>query len=393
MRYLILIGDGMADLPLDELHGRTILQAADTPNMDLLAKEGLTGLFRSIPEGMPPGSDIATLSILGYDPEIYHPGRGALEAVAIGINLKEGDVAFRCNLITVEDGKIADYAAGHIRSEEAEVLIEALREGLSCDVYPGVGYRHILVLNGDFEGAGGNPPHDIMGRKVMDELPKNPVTRDLILRSRKILEEHPINIRRRREGKNPANMIWLWGEGRKPIMPRFFDRFRVRGAVISAVDIVRGIGRCIGFDLIDVPGATGYFDTNYRGKAEYAIEALRGDSCDLVFLHVEAPDEAGHAGSLEEKLKAVEAFDHEVLGTVLDEAQEIEQLRILLMPDHPTPLKVRTHTRDPVPFCIWSKERDFEKTDDVVSFDEHAVKNGFFGLVEGDRLIRSFIEL
>ncbi|HEC57669.1 MAG TPA: cofactor-independent phosphoglycerate mutase [Candidatus Syntrophoarchaeum butanivorans] len=393
MRYLILIGDGMADLPLDELHGRTILQAADTPNMDLLAKEGLTGLFRSIPEGMPAGSDIATLSILGYDPEIYHPGRGALEAVAIGINLKEGDVAFRCNLITVEDGKIADYAAGHIRSEEAEVLIEALRDGLSCDVYPGVGYRHILVLNGDFEGAGGNPPHDIMGRKVMDELPKNPVTRDLILRSRKILEEHPINIRRRREGKNPANMIWLWGEGRKPIMPRFFDRFRVRGAVISAVDIVRGIGRCIGFDLIDVPGATGYFDTNYRGKAEYAIEALRGDSCDLVFLHVEAPDEAGHAGSLEEKLKAVEAFDHEVLGTVLDEAQEIEQLRILLMPDHPTPLKVRTHTRDPVPFCIWSKERDFEKTDDVVSFDEHAVKNGFFGLVEGDRLIRSFIEL
>ncbi|HDM35781.1 MAG TPA: cofactor-independent phosphoglycerate mutase, partial [Candidatus Syntrophoarchaeum butanivorans] len=312
MRYLILIGDGMADLPLDELHGRTILQAADTPNMDLLAKEGLTGLFRSIPEGMPAGSDIATLSILGYDPEIYHPGRGALEAVAIGINLKEGDVAFRCNLITVEDGKIADYAAGHIRSEEAEVLIEALRDGLSCDVYPGVGYRHILVLNGDFEGAGGNPPHDIMGRKVMDELPKNPVTRDLILRSRKILEEHPINIRRRREGKNPANMIWLWGEGRKPIMPRFFDRFRVRGAVISAVDIVRGIGRCIGFDLIDVPGATGYFDTNYRGKAEYAIEALRGDSCDLVFLHVEAPDEAGHAGSLEEKLKAVEAFDHEV---------------------------------------------------------------------------------
>ncbi len=393
MRYLILIGDGMADLPLDELHGRTILQAADTPNMDLLAKEGLTGLFRSIPEGMPPGSDIATLSILGYDPEIYHPGRGALEAVAIGINLKEGDVAFRCNLITVEDGKIADYAAGHIRSEEAEILIEALRDGLSCDVYPGVGYRHILVLNGDFEGAGGNPPHDIMGRKVMDELPKNPVTRDLILRSKEILEEHPINIRRRREGKNPANMIWLWGEGRKPIMPRFFDRFRVRGAVISAVDIVRGIGRCIGFDLIDVPGATGYFDTNYRGKAEYAIEALRGDSCDLVFLHVEAPDEAGHAGSLEEKLKAVEAFDHEVLGTVLDEAQEIEQLRILLMPDHPTPLKVRTHTRDPVPFCIWSKERDFKKTDDVVSFDEHAVKNGFFGLVEGDRLIRSFIEL
>ncbi|VUT27969.1 MAG: 2,3-bisphosphoglycerate-independent phosphoglycerate mutase [Candidatus Syntrophoarchaeum sp. GoM_oil] len=393
MKYLILLGDGMADNPLDELGKKTILQAADTPNMDYLAKKGLSGLFKSIPDGMPAGSDIANLSVLGYDPEVYYTGRGPLEAANIGIDLKEGDIAFRCNLITERDGKIIDYSGGHIKSADAKILIDALKEGLSCDLYAGVGYRHILVLNGAFEKTGCNPPHDIINARIEDELPKNPVVRELILRSKRVLEDHPINRKRREQGENPANMIWLWGEGGKPEMPSFFERFGVRGSVISAVDIIKGIGRCIGFSVIEVPGATGYFDTNYRGKAEYAIEALKEDDCDLVFLHVEAPDEAGHMRNIDDKMMAVEAFDREVVGTILDNAQGIDQLRILLMPDHPTPIAIGTHTRDPVPFCIYAQGSEIEKSDDVRYFDEYSAKNGFFGLVEGDRLIRTFIEL
>jgi 2,3-bisphosphoglycerate-independent phosphoglycerate mutase len=392
VKYLILLGDGMADYPLDELNGKTILQAANTPNMDHLAKLGLSGIFKSIPDGMPAGSDIANLSILGYDPAVYHTGRGPLEAANMGIDLNGEDVAFRCNLITEKDGKLVDYSGGHITNVDAEVLISVLKENLSCDLYAGVGYRHILVLNGDFEGTGCNPPHDIINALIEDELTINPVVRDLILRSKKILEDHPINKKRSEAGKNPANMIWLWGEGRKPKMPSFFDKFGLRGSVIAAVDIIKGIGRCIGFGVIEVPGATGYLDTNYRGKAEYALEALKSEDCDLVFLHVEAPDEAGHSRSLRDKLNAVEAFDREVVGTILDNAQGIDQLRILLMPDHPTPIALGTHTRDPVPFCIYSQGYKNEKADDITSFDEYSAKNGFFGLVEGDRLIRNFIQ-
>jgi len=396
MKYLILLGDGMGDYPLDELGKKTILQRAYTPNMDYLAKNGLTGLFKSIPDGMPAGSDIANLSVLGYDPETYYTGRGPLEAANMGVDLNAGDVAFRCNLITAEDGKLTDYSAGHIGNDDAKVLIDALQEEFSetsCKFFAGVGYRHILVLNGNFERTGCNPPHDIIGASIEDELPENPVIRDLILRSRQVLENHPINKKRRDRGLGVANMVWLWGEGSKPKLPSFFERFGVRGSVISAVDIIKGIGRCIGFGVINVPGVTGYLDTNYRGKAEYAIRALETDDCDLVFIHVEAPDEAGHMGSIKDKIEAVEAFDHEVVGTILEEVSEIKELRILLMPDHLTPITLRTHTRDPVPFCIYEKEPGAKKSDDVTSFNEYSVKNGFFGLVEGDRLIRSFIEL
>ncbi|OFV67412.1 MAG: phosphoglycerate mutase [Candidatus Syntrophoarchaeum caldarius] len=396
MKYLILLGDGMGDYPLDELGKKTILQAADTPNMDYLAKNGLSGLFRSIPDEMPAGSDIAILSVLGYDPEVYYTGRGPLEAANMGIDLKAGDVAFRCNLVTVEGDKLTDYSAGHIGNDDAKVLIDALQEefaDISCKFFAGVGYRHILVLNGDFEGTGCNPPHDIIGASIMDELPENPVIRDLILRSRQILEDHPVNRKRHDQGLGVANMIWLWGEGSKPKMPSFFERFKVKGSVISAVDIIKGIGRCIGFGVIDVPGVTGYLDTNYRGKAEYAIRALEADECDLVFVHVEAPDEAGHMGSIKDKMDAVEAFDREVVGRILEWVKTTREVRILLMPDHLTPITLRTHTRDPVPFCIYQKNPGTKKSDEVTSFDEYSVKNGFFGLVEGDRLIRSFIEL
>ncbi|RLG35518.1 cofactor-independent phosphoglycerate mutase [Methanosarcinales archaeon] len=396
MKYLILLGDGMGDYPLDELGKKTILQAADTPNMDYLAKNGLSGLFRSIPDEMPAGSDIAILSVLGYDPEVYYTGRGPLEAANMGIDLKAGDVAFRCNLVTVEGDKLTDYSAGHIGNDDAKVLIDALQEEFadnSCKFFAGVGYRHILVLNGDFEGTGCNPPHDIIGASIMDELPENPVIRDLILRSRQILEDHPVNRKRHDQGLGVANMIWLWGEGSKPKMPSFFERFKVKGSVISAVDIIKGIGRCIGFGVIDVPGVTGYLDTNYRGKAEYAIRALDADECDLVFVHVEAPDEAGHMGSIKDKMDAVEAFDREVVGRILEWVKTTREVRILLMPDHLTPITLRTHTRDPVPFCIYQKNPGTKKSDEVTSFDEYSVKNGFFGLVEGDRLIRSFIEL
>ena len=374
MKYVILIGDGMADYPIPERDNKTALQIASTPNLDFIATAGICGAVKTIPEGMDAGSDIATLSILGYDPAKYHTGRGPLEAVGMHIPLDEGDIAFRCNLITESEGRIVDYSGGHITNEEARGLIAALNEklpirveGTQIKLYPGVSYRNVLVLkSGDYvfereKEVGGAPPHDIIGARIADELPREEILRNIVLTSREILEGHEINMRRAAENKRKANMVWLWSGGRKPSMPAFCDTYGVSGSVISGVYLVKGVGRCVGLDVIDVPGATGYIDTNYAGKAEYALRSLREQ--DFVLVHVEAPDEAGHLGDIDLKVKAIEDFDKFVVGKMLrgleDEFADTggeKGYKILVMPDHYTPVSVRTHTKEPVPFAIYRSQ-------------------------------------
>lgn len=386
MKYIVLVGDGMADYPLPELGGITPLQAADIPNMDFIAKHGKCGVAKTIPNDMPPGSDVANLSIMGYNPAQYYSGRGPLEAASIGIALEKEDIAFRCNLITEKDGLIADYSAGHISSEDARILIEAMdRElGRSCKFHAGVSYRHLLVMK-QGEKAECTPPHDVVGQSVDAFLPRgkdSDVLIALIRASKPILENHEVNMKRRKDGKNMANLIWPWGQGKAPSMPLFKDLFGVSGSIISAVDLLKGIGKYVGLDIIDVPGATGYLDTNFSGKAAYALKSL--NERDFVFVHVEAPDEAGHMGNIEAKIKAIENFDEKVVGGMLNELGGFGDYKILVMPDHPTPISVRTHTREPVPFAIYSST---ESADYVDRFDEFAAREGVFGLVEGHRLM------
>lgn len=386
MKYIVLVGDGMADYPIPELGDLTPLQAANTPNMDFMAKHGRNGLARTVPDNMPPGSDVANLSIMGYDPTRYYSGRGPLEAASIGVTLEKDDIAFRCNLITEKDGLLADYSAGHISTEEARALIEAVDDeiGKDCKFHAGVSYRHLLVMKRG-EKAVCTPPHDVVGQSVEDVLPRGKdadILIDLIKSSKPVLEGHEINRRRRKNGKNIANLIWLWGQGKALDLPRFRELFGVSGSVISAVDLLKGIGKSAGLDIIEVPGATGYLDTNFSGKAAYALDSLKEK--DFVFVHVEAPDEAGHMGNIEAKVKAIEDFDEKVVGGILNEVGGYGDFRIMVLPDHPTPIPLKTHTREPVPFAIYSST---EKADYVDRFDEFSAKEGVFGLVEGHKLM------
>ncbi|MBN1762192.1 MAG: cofactor-independent phosphoglycerate mutase [Methanomicrobia archaeon] len=373
MKYVLLIGDGMADYPIPERGNKTALQLASTPNLDHIAAAGTCGLVQTIPAGMTAGSDIATLSILGYDPARYHTGRGPLEAMALRIPLEAGDIAFRCNLITERNGILADFSGGHVTTEEARGLIAALNaalrgkwldEGWEFTFYAGVSYRNIFVLESkpnDFafqeeKEIGCAPPHDIVGERIEAYLPKEAILRAVMLASKDVLENHEVNVKRAARGEKKANMVWLWSGGEKPQMPSFSALYGVqRGSVISGVDLIKGIGRCAGLDAIDVPGATGYLDTNYTGKAEYALRSLADN--DFVLVHVEAPDEAGHLGDIDLKVNAIEEFDELVVGTVLsglnENYAETEGYRILVMPDHYTPVSVGTHTREPVPFAIY----------------------------------------
>lgn len=389
MKYIVLVGDGMADYPIPELGDLTPLQAANIPNMDFIAKHGKCGVAKTIPENMPAGSDVANLSIMGYDPAQYYSGRGPLEAASIGIALEKDDIAFRCNLITEKDGTIADYSAGHISSEEARSLIEAVdRElGNACKFHAGVSYRHLLVMKKG-EKAHCTPPHDVVGQSVDEVLPRGEDSEfltALIKASKPVLENHKVNMKRRKDGKNIANLIWLWGQGKAPDMPRFAELFGVSGSIISAVDLLKGIGKYAGLDIINVPGATGYLDTNFSGKAAYALRSL--EDHDFVLVHVEAPDEAGHMGNIEAKIKAIEDFDEKVVGGMLNELAG--DYRIMVLPDHFTPISVRTHTKEPVPFAIYSST---ESADYVDRFDEFAAKEGVFGLVEGHRLMNLLIK-
>ncbi|MCM8795621.1 MAG: cofactor-independent phosphoglycerate mutase [Candidatus Omnitrophica bacterium] len=364
MKYILLVGDGMSDYPLKELGGRTPLEVARTPNMDLIAQSGRLGQVKTIPKMVQPGSDVANITILGYNPEVYYTGRGPLEAANLGLKLEDKDVAFRCNLVTVSGDILVDYSAGHISSKEAAQLIKFINEKIGTEqfkFYSGVSYRNLMLAKmgteAHLEELKCQPPHDIIGQNIQKNLPQGKnasVLIDLMQASRKLLENHEINLVRVDLKENPANMIWLWGQGEKPNMPRFQDKYGVSGSVISAVDLIKGLGKILGLEVIDVYGATGYYDTNYKGKAEAALAAL--EKKDFVFVHVEAPDEAGHNGDLREKITAIERFDQLVVGEILNAFKKSRDFRILVLPDHATPIAVRTHTADAVPFGIMGKD-------------------------------------
>lgn len=399
MKYIILLGDGMADDPIERLGRRTPLEAARTPNMDRLAREGTVGLIDTIPAGFPPGSDVANLSVLGYDPEQSYTGRGPLEAASMGVRLSRDDVAFRCNLVTINGGGknlMEDYSAGHISSPESREIIADIDRVLGSDrlkFYPGVGYRHLLVWKGGAEDAETTPPHDIVGQDIARFLPKgvgSDEIRDLMIRSQEVLKTHPVNERRHSIGKKPATSIWLWGQGRAPRMVPLTKKYGISGAVISAVDLLKGIGVYAGLEIVNVPGATGYIDTNYEGKARKALEVIR--SRDMVFVHVEAPDEMGHEGNLDGKIKAIEDFDEKVVGIILEGIRDLGAVRLMVLSDHPTPISKKTHVGDPSPFVVFSSLEEDENLRNGASFCEKAAQQSGILVVPGSSLMEHFIK-
>ncbi len=356
MKYVIIIPDGAADEPQEQFGNKTVLEAAKTPNMDKVSKEGRQGLVRTVPENMEPGSDVAQMSLLGYDPLQYYSGRAPIEAAARNIELSPSDWVFRCNLVTIADGKMADHSAGHISTGEAGSLIKELNDRLGGDklrFHTGVSYRHLLVIKeADFD-VQTYPPHDYIGTATDKILPRGKGAEmliELMARSQQLFANHDINKVRRDLGENQVSSIWLWGQGKRARMESFKKRFGIKGAAIAAVDLVKGLSSLIGFDLIDVPGATGFIDTNYQGKADAAIEAL--DKYDLVFVHIEAPDEASHSGNAEMKKKAIEQIDKYIVGPVLEALQKYPKWRMLVTPDHPTPVRSGAHSPEPVPFAM-----------------------------------------
>lgn len=397
MKYIIILGDGMADYPVARLGGRTPLQAAHKPHIDSIAARGRCGLFQTIPPGMPPGSEVANLAVMGYDVRRVYQGRGVLEAASMGVALGEGEIAMRCNLICLEDGKIKNHSAGHISSEESEELIATLNRelgGAGLRFHAGVSYRHLFVgqdLDPALECA---PPHDHPGEAAEDLMiqpatpaaaPTAALLNELTRKSWAILKDHPVNRRRRAAGKDPGNSIWLWSPGRRPTMWTYAERFGVTGAIISAVDLLRGIGVYAGLEILKVEGATGLYNTNYEGKAAAALDAL--ERVDFVYVHVEAPDEAGHEGNLELKLQTIEDLDRRLVGPLLAglEARGIEAV-VAVLPDHPTPVELRIHVRDAVPFAIWDPR---QPPDGVRQFDEASCAAGGLGLIKGDHFIRA----
>ncbi|MBU2499090.1 MAG: cofactor-independent phosphoglycerate mutase, partial [Proteobacteria bacterium] len=393
----VLVGDGMGDYPLKELGGRTPLEAAETPSMDRIAACRV-GLVRTIPDGMEPGSDVANLSLLGYDPRLYHARRAPFEAASMGVGLEPDQVAFRMNLVTLAFGSDRDvmmvsHSSGDISAEEAGEIVLDLKEGLHSPeiaIYRGVGYRHLLVWEKGPEEAETIPPHDVLGQNMapyLNDSARNPVP-EMIRRSWPLLREHPVNQKRREAGEKEANSIWLWGQGRAPKLPLFQDKYGLKGAVICAVDLLRGIGIYAGFTPILVKGATGYLNTNYRGKAEAALKAL--EELDFVFLHVEAPDEAGHHGDFGEKIEAIENFDRKVVGTVLEGLTGFEDYRVMVISDHLTPVVKRTHTNEPTPFA-WASKEEIEAVPRGLPFTEaSALKSGLI-FEEGHELMPAFL--
>ena len=402
MKHIIILGDGMADHPLPQLGGRTLLQAAHTPWMDLLARQGRNGRLVTVAPGFHPGSEVANMSVLGYDLPTVYEGRGPLEAASIGVDLAPGDMAMRCNLVCLEGDLLKNHSAGHITTEEADTLIRFLQERLGDErvhFYTGVQYRHLLVIRGGDKRLDCTPPHDVPLQPWRPLLPKAECpeaqqTADLldmlILRSQDLLRDHPLNKQRIAQGKDPANSIWPWSPGYRPQMEPFSARFpQVRsGAVITAVDLIRGIGRYAGLRRIDVPGATGLYDTDYEGKVRAALDALCTD--DFVYLHIEASDEAGHEGDIALKRQTIEDLDSRVVGPIYEAVKDWpEPVAIAVLPDHPTPCEVRTHTAEPVPFLIWHPGIE---PDAVQTFDEVAACDGSYGLLREDGFIREFMK-
>lgn len=396
MKYLIILGDGMADYKCADLGDKTPLQYAEKPNMDFIASRGSMGLVRTVAPGMPPGSDVANLSVMGYDPALYYTGRAPLEAVSMGVNLGENDVAFRCNLVTLsgddryEMKSMVDYSAGEIKSARAAVLIKELGAYLKSkemNFYPGISYRHLMVWSGGPADTVLTPPHDISGRVVGEYLPKGRGSEALLAvmkESSLFLQDHPLN--KTAGDEKPANSVWFWGQGKTPSIPSFRKKYGLSGAVISAVDLIKGIGKCAGMDVVEVEGATGTIHTNFAGKAEAAVEAFR-KGADLVYLHFEAPDEAGHQGDTGTKVKAIEEIDRQVLGPLLAQMEDFGRFRIMLLPDHPTPLAVMTHTSDPVPFVIYDSGKQADNTGKT--YCEEDAAGGTF-IEQGHQLMEYF---
>ena len=396
-KYVVLVGDGMADYPLQELGGKTPLQAAQTPNMDRIAACRV-GLVRTIPDGMEPGSDVANLSLLGYDPRVYHTRRAPFEAASMGVELKPDEVAYRMNLVTLDfntdhEVLMVSHSSGDLSSEDARQIVDDLKKELRFPgtmIYQGVGYRHLLVWQNGPEEATTIPPHDVLGQNMapyLSQAADNQVQR-LIRMSWPILKPHPVNRRRREQKEKEANSIWLWGQGRAPRLPRFVDKYGVKGAVICAVDLLRGMGIYAGFEPIYVQGATGYLNTNYRGKAEAALQALA--RMDFVFLHVEAPDEAGHAGNPGEKIEAIENFDRKVVGTVLQGLDRFDDFRVMVISDHLTPIAKRTHTGEPTPFA-WASKSELNRSGTGAVFSEDSARDSGLLVDPGHTLMDRFM--
>ncbi len=396
------MGDGMADEPIAELEGKTPLQYANTPTLDYMAKHSRMGLLKTVPKGFHPGSEVANMSVLGYDLSKTYEGRGSLEAASMGIPVEEGEMAMRCNLICIEDGIIKNHSAGHISNEEATELINYLNQKLGSDVvsfYSGVSYRHLLKIRGGNKEIDCTPPHDVPGTPFKDVMVK-PLSEEgentailinkMILRSQELLENHPVNIRRKQEGKDPANSIWPWSPGYKPNMQTMKERFGVeKGSVISAVDLIRGIGVYAGLNPIIVEGATGLWNTNYKGKAEAAINALKNS--DFVFLHIEASDEAGHEGDFQLKIKTIENLDSLICKPILEAIEKMdESVAVAVLPDHPTPCRLRTHTADAVPFMIFAKGI---VPDGIDEYNEESAKNGSYGTLQNDEFINELLKI
>lgn len=401
MKYIVVLGDGMADWKLDDLGRKTPLQYAEKPHIDALAAHAEVGLCRTVPEGFKPGSDVANLSVMGYAPHECYTGRSPLEAVSIGIDLKDTDVTLRCNLVTLsdeekyEDRRMLDYSAGEISTAEARQLIESLKKEFDSSdftLYAGVSYRHCLVAHGGVCGHTLTPPHDITGKPIRDFLPQGPQAElylRMMKRSADILKDHPVNAARRAAGKNPANSAWFWGEGTKPALENFREKFGKRGGVISAVDLVKGIGILAGMKVIEVEGATGNYDTNFAGKADAALHALLQDGLDFIYIHMEAPDECGHQGDIAHKVYSIEQIDSRVVARLTEGLRKAgEDFRMLICPDHPTPIAVRTHVADPIPYLLFDSRKQVSGPS---SYDEESAKQTGIFIEKGWELMKRLL--
>ncbi|MGI5901912.1 MAG: cofactor-independent phosphoglycerate mutase [Desulfitobacteriia bacterium] len=399
MKFIVVLADGMADYPIAELDKKTPLEFAQTPNFDLLASQGLMGMVKTVPDNLAPGSDTANLSVLGYDPEIYYSGRSPFEAASIGIPLELSDITFRCNLVTLsedepyEEKTILDHSADEITTAEGTELINFINEKFKTkelEFYPGISYRHILVWHQAPKNYKLTPPHDILTQKIGAYLPSgadSALLYEMMKNSYDLLNNHPVNIKRQARGLRPANSIWLWGEGHKPALSPFAEKYNLQGSVISAVDLVKGIGKCIGLKTVEVEGATGNVNTNFSGKAKAALRELKNGQ-DFVYIHLEAPDECGHRAELENKVRAIELIDKEIVGLLLSELKG-QAFKIMVLPDHATPLSVRTHTSDPVPFVIFDSTKAQEKKKAFFN-EKTAFQTGLY-IEKGYRLMDMFI--
>lgn len=396
MKYIMIVPDGMADYPVEILGNKTPLEAARTPNLDYMAQHGMTGLVKTIPDKCAPGSDIGNLALLGYDPEKSFSGRAPLEAANMGITLADDEVAFRCNLVTIAEDKMFDYSAGHISTKEAQDLMDALNQQIEEDnvrFVTGKSYRHLMIMKvrnvSEYIKVKCTPPHDIINKEIKKYLPQGSAALPLLRimeKSERILKNHSVNTVRLDLKENPANRIWLWGQGTRPKLTAFKERFGIEGSIISAVDLVNGIGRLAGLQVIQVPGITGYYDTNYRGKAEYALKSLKDR--DFVFIHIEAPDEAGHNGDAKAKMQCIEHIDREIVGPVLNYFDKNDDFRVVVLPDHPTPVSLRTHSREPVGFVMYGRGIAYDGSE---RYDEPSAKTKGMKFESGEKMMDFFM--